>query len=199
MNPPEGLIVLARGEADQPQRALFAASALALVRYADPAAWVTATAIAQALAPVQEVVATQHEHAGVIVTSAEGPVETMATVAEAARAGFASPLRYPAANPGSLTGVACLLFGLRGPSLNLTLPAATGVPVGLLLAGRWLQTPAVPFVILAACSPGTTARYLTRCLLLAGQGSPCSPMAGELSAEAAWLLDLPPESAEEGT
>ena len=42
---------------------------------------------------------------GVLVTSPRGPVETIEAVAQAAREGFSSPLRYPASNPGSLAGV----------------------------------------------------------------------------------------------
>jgi hypothetical protein len=199
MSLPGDLIVVARGEADQPQRELFDAPTRASVRYADPAAWTTATAIARAVAPIREVIAAERDRVSIVVTSARGPVETMATVAEASRAGFASPLRYPAANPGSLTGVACILFGLRGSSLNLTLPAAEGVPIGLLVAGRWLQNRAVPLVVLAACSLGGPGRYLARCLVLARQDSPLGPGAADRSDPVAWLIAVPADLTREAT
>jgi hypothetical protein len=193
----DGLIVVAQGEARRPQREVFGAPALALVRYADPAAWIMATALAQALAPVREVVAAVPDRVGVIVTSAVGPVETLATVAEAARDNFASPLRYPAANPGSLAGVSCILFGFRGPSLTLTLPAPTGVPLGLLLAERWLQQ-AASYMVVAACSACAPGRYVARCLVLAPRGSPPGPVSGDLASEVNWLSTVPAEATPEG-
>jgi hypothetical protein len=189
MNPPDDVMVVARGEADQAQRDLFRSAARTLVRYADPAAWVTATAIARALDPVRDVVAADHERVSLVVTSACGPVETMASVAEAARSGFASPLRYPAANPWSLAGVACILFELRGFTLSLTLPPAAGVPIGLLLAGRWLHHRAVPLVLVASCSLREPNRYLARCLVLARPASALQPMAEDRSTAIAWLSE----------
>jgi hypothetical protein len=161
------LSIVSRGEADAPQREQLDPRALAAVRYADPAAWVIATAVARALAPVKEQLATAGDQVGVVVTGAQGPVETITTVATAAREGFTSPLRFPAANPGSLAGVTCIAFGVRGPSLSLLLPPAEGVPLGLLLASAWIHRGVVPFVVLAACSRGESGRPVARSLLLA--------------------------------
>jgi hypothetical protein len=190
MSLPDDVMVVARGEADQPQRDLFDPAARTLVRYADPAAWVTATAIARALDPLRDVVAADHDQISVVVTSDCGPIETMATVAEAARAGFASPLRYPAANPWSLAGVACILFGLRGFTLTLTMPPATGVPIGLLMAGRWLHHHAVPLAIVASCSLLETNRYMARCLALVPPASSSQRTSMDRSTAFAWLRGL---------
>jgi hypothetical protein len=191
MSLPEDLIVVAQGEADRPERDLFEAAARSQVRYADPAAWVTATAIARALGPIREIIAAEHDRVSLVVTSAWGPIETIATVAEAAQTGFASPLRYPAANPWSLAGVACILFGLRGSTLALTLPPAEGVPIGLLLAGRWLHHHRVPLVVVAACSLLAPSRYQSRCLVLARPGSSFQPIAADQAAAIAWLSHVP--------
>ena len=98
------LWILARGEADELERGLFDKRALTTVRYADPAAWVVATAAARAMAGARDAVAAAGEGVGVLVTSPRGPVETIAAVAQAAREGFSSPLRYPASSPGSPRG-----------------------------------------------------------------------------------------------
>ena len=52
-----------------------------------PAAWITATAVANALDPVREAVTAAHDRAGLVVTSAEGPVEAMGALAGSSRAG----------------------------------------------------------------------------------------------------------------
>ena len=161
----QDLIVVGHGEADAVQRELIDPRAWSTVRYADPAAWVTATSVARALAASCQQTAALRSQVGLVVTSAEGSVETMATVSEAARAGFASPLRFPAANPASLAGVSCIAFGFQGPTLNLVLPSSRGVPLGVLLAGRWLRCGAAAYVVVAACSRRSPGRYLARSLL----------------------------------
>jgi hypothetical protein len=183
------LTLVSRGEADAWERDLFETHARTAIRYADPAAWITATAVARALAPIEEAVASVRHQVGFMLTSELGPTETIATVAEAARANLSSPLRYPAANPGSLVGVTCIAFGLRGPTLNLTMPPVQGVPVGLIAAAGWIQRQGTPFVLMATCFRDASQRRLARCLTLAG--SDCSlPSAKPLqAADVAWICD----------
>jgi hypothetical protein len=182
-----GLRILARGEADDLERALFDRRALTTVRYADPAAWVVATAAARAIAEARAAAAAAGDGVGVLVTSPRGPVETIAAVAQAAREGFSSPLRYPASNPGSLAGVTCIALGLRGPTLMLTMPPEDGAPVGLLLGGRWIDRGDVPLALVAACWERSPGKPRARCLLLGRAAKVDEGLSLDRTRDAAWL------------
>jgi hypothetical protein len=181
------LSILARGEADELERELFEKRALATVRYADPAAWTVATATARAFAAARSEVTAAGDAIGVLVTSARGPVETIAAVAQAAREGFSSPLRYPASNPGSLAGVTCIALGLRGPTLMLTMPPAEGAPLGLLLGGRWIERGDVPIVVVATCRERSPGKHTARCLLLGRAREPSATGSLDRLRDGAWL------------
>jgi hypothetical protein len=187
-----------------------AEAALAAIRYADPASWATATAVAHAIAAERDAVLAAHDRVGVIVTSAEGPVEAMAAMNEAAKSGSSSPIRYPASNAGSLAGIPTIGFTFRGPTLMLTLPADRGAPVGLLLADAWLRRGHADYVVLAACGRVADGKPAARCLLLAAAGkagvaldhdgaaSGPMPQAGravlDRDRDAAWLAAQPEAS-----
>src|SRR5262245_46727610 len=162
--------IAARGEADEERREAIDPQARATIRYADAAAWITATAAANALAEVGEPVSEMRPEVGVVTVSDDGPGETMAAVAEAAAAGFSSPMRYPAANPGSLAGVLCIAFGLRGPTLNLTMKPEDALPVVFQAAAGWLDRGVMPFLLVASCRR-TEDGYRSRCLLLSRRDS----------------------------
>jgi hypothetical protein len=181
------LSILARGEADELERELFDRRALATVRYADPAAWTVATAAARAIAAAREAVTAAGDAIGVLVTSPRGPVETIAAVAQAAREGFSSPLRYPASNPGSLAGVTCIALGLRGPTLMLTMPPLEGAPLGLLLGGRWIERGDVPLVVVAACRERSPGKHTARCLLLGRAAAGADGGSIDRARDGAWL------------
>lgn len=189
--------IVARGESIDVKRNQFealagaegrkgGAAALAAIRYADPASWATATSVAHAVATHREAVLAAHDRVGVIVTSADGPVEAIAAMCEASKEGSSSPIRFPASNAGSLTGLTSIGFTFRGPTLMLTLPADRGAPVGLLLADAWLQRGHADYVIVAACSR-VGGKPAARCLLLSAQG------AGAIDRDegAAWLAAAP--------
>jgi hypothetical protein len=186
---PAALYILGRGEALEAPRDRFKAPAIKAIRYADPAAWVTANAVADAVDPVREALAAAHDRVGVVVTSAAGPVEAMAAMCEAARDGSSSPIRFPASNAGSLTGLTSIAFTFRGPTLMLTMPPARGVPVALLLADAWLRRGVAAYVVVAACAPATSGRPAARCLLLGGDTASLDP-----DVEARWLAGVPGEA-----
>jgi hypothetical protein len=177
------VVVAGRGEATEAKRARFDAPAVVAIRYADPASWITANAVANAVDPVREAVLAAHDRAGIVVTSAEGPVEAMAAMHEQALAGSSSPIRFPASNAGSLAGILSIAFGFRGPTVMLTLPPDRGVPVGLLLAEAWLGRGVVSFVAVAAHGKGQA-----RCLILATEveGAPL-----DRERDTAWLSGAP--------
>ena len=178
---------LARGEADVFERALFRSQVLTTVRYADPAAWVVATAAARAFAAVPETVAAAGDRVSVVVTSPRGPVETMAWMASATREGSSSPLRFPASNPGSLAGVTCIVLGLRGPTLMLTMAPGQGVPLALRLSEQWMARGDVTLALVAACWEQAPGKHVARCLLV---GGPSSPTPDHPAEDGAWLAGL---------
>jgi hypothetical protein len=161
------LAVAGSGEADSPQPDLFEARTRATVRYADPAAWITAAAIANAISSFRDELAGCLHQVGVVVVSDQGPTATMAEVNAATANGFSSPLRYAASSPGSLAGVACIAFGFRGPTLNFTMCPADGVPVALQLCDNWLSRGVVRYMVLATFNAGGPTAGLSRALLLA--------------------------------
>lgn len=158
---PPTLSVLGAGSASCPQPELFSPQARATVRYADPAAWITAAAVARAIAEAGELPSEWLHQTGLVVVSDQGPQAAMAQVQAAAATGFSSPLRYSASNPGSLVGVACIAFGFRGPTLYLAMRPEDGVPVALNLCSGWLARGAARYMAVAAFSAnGARALWL---------------------------------------
>jgi hypothetical protein len=188
-----GLAVLSRGEARGMDRTLLDPRAVMTVRYADEAAWTVATAVARALAPVREQLSLLLDHTGLIVASPQGPAATIAAVGADARAGRASPVRFPAANPGSMAGVSCILFGLRGPALNLLLPPDRGVPVGWFLAACWLNREAAACMGLAATVRRGPLPCVARAVLLTRRTTRGSETDQDLADAKAWLAACPTE------
>src|ERR1017187_8076674 len=133
------LTVAGSGEAGASQRDLFDARVRAIVRYADPAAWTTATAVASALAGAEELLAKWRHEIGIIAISDQGPGGTMAEVQAEGTRGFSQPMHYAAASPGTLVGVSCIAFGLRGPTMNVTMAPQDGIPIALTLCAGWLE------------------------------------------------------------
>ncbi len=180
------LALMARAEANRPQPELLAPQVRTTVRYADIAAWTTTAAVSHLFAPIQSQLASVRDHIGVIVVSDDGPQETMNTVAESARAGHSSPLRFPAAGPCSLAGVVCIAHQLRGPTLNLILPPARGVPAALAVSAGWLHQ-SVTFVVVAVFARRSSNGLLARCVLLAAKGASLLQAAPFNETDAAWL------------
>lgn len=172
MNELGALIVTGSGEADSYQRDLFEARVRATVRYADPAAWITATAVAKALAGAAGLLADWRQEIGMIAISDQGPGGTMAEVQAVAATGFSSPLHYAASGPWTLVGVSCIAFGLRGPTINLTMDPRDGLPVALTLCAGWLKRKAARLMVVATCRAGNPAAMISHAVLLAPAGLP---------------------------
>lgn len=164
----DALAVIGTGEATVWERDLFDPSVRTVIRYADPAAWITATAVARSLAPIHDSVVALRNQIGLIVISQQGPAETISEVAAAARSNLSSPLRYPAANPGSMVGVSCIALGLHGPTLNLTMPLEPGIAVALSVVEGWVRSNAASVVMLATCGADASQSPVARCHALAG-------------------------------
>jgi hypothetical protein len=184
------LSVAGKGDANRPEPDLFDPHLRTVVRYADPAAWTTAAAVARAIAPVRDILAAARDDVAVLAVSDDGPQETMQALEEAARKEFSSPLRFPAGNPGSFVGVSCILFGFRGPTLNFTLPPPEGASVALDLAAGWLKRRVVRYVVLSTCALRKNQGPVARSLLLTTEhrtGLPGSPLA---TTDADWLRSV---------
>lgn len=188
---PEHVVELGRGGAREPARDLFGREAVKRVRYADRAAWTTAAAVARAVAPVRQELVRGRDRVGVVVTSAHGPSETLAVVARDARDGYGSPLRYPAASPGSLVGVCCILFGFRGPTLNLLMRSCEGVAAAGFAAGRWLAGGAAGYMVVAVCVRLPMGNQAARALVLADRTERPDATGPEGAQSAAWLAACP--------
>ncbi len=181
------LMIMGKGEARQPQPELFDARLRTIVRYADPAAWICAVAVAQAVATMKEELTAVRDQVGVVVVSDLGPQETIQALDDAAAAGFSSPLRFPAGNPGSLVGVTCILNGFRGPTINFIMPPESGVPAGLVLAAGWLHRRICSFVVVTSCARPDEQGLCARSLLLSTRdGKPARGLT-LVDAEADWL------------
>jgi hypothetical protein len=153
-----GVSVASRAEADVPLREYAGRKAVEIVRYADPAAWLVAAAVCRGWDAVHD--RPSADEVGVITVGSGGPTEAMRAVADGTRAGQASAMRFAAASPCTLTGVTCIAGGFRGPTLNVTMPPATGVRIALLVAAAWLRS-GVKAVAVAA-----QGRRIARCVVL---------------------------------
>lgn len=163
-----GVVGLGYGEAEGSHRDAYARRVSSVVRYADPAAWCVVAAIDRALESVAGGRDVAGEGVGLALVSESGPVETMSTVAASVREGFVSPMRFAAATPASLAGLACIVFGFKGPTLTLTMPAEQGLAVAETVAANWLGRGAAELVLLLTCAfkngagPAATCRVLGR-------------------------------------
>lgn len=182
------MLVAGRAEAAEPQMQLFSPTARSAVRYADELSWTAATAVALALGGTPDGFKWCRNKTGLITISPDGPARTIAALAEASVGGFSSPLRYPAAGPGALGGVVCIMHDLRGPTMNLTMPSVLALPTALVLAGRWIAAHQIPLVVLLVSRRIGDGNYRARCVLLAGQGLDSGTSEAFSQIHSEWLL-----------
>ncbi len=186
MNERTALILAGSGETDSYQRDLFTAQVRSTVRYADPAAWITATAVANALAESGDLLAKWQHEIGMIAISDHGPGKSMAKMQADGDTGFSSPLHYAASSPGTLVGVSAIAFGLRGPTLNLTMDPRDGLAVALTMCASWLQRKAARMMVVATCRDLGPEKMMSRAVLLAPSefSGPSEPLT---ESKADWL------------
>jgi hypothetical protein len=163
----ETMVIVGSGEAESHCPELFEPRARTTVRFADPSAWITATAVARAISASKDLLTPALHEVGIVVISDQGPGATMAEVCAAAKTGFSSPLRYAASSPGSLAGVSCIAFGFRGPTLNLTMRIEDGLPIAFQMCSGWLARHAARFMVLATFLSSNTNNQMGRAVLLA--------------------------------
>ncbi|WP_238009392.1 hypothetical protein KZZ52_26225 [Dactylosporangium sp. AC04546] len=138
-----------------------------VVRYADPAAWLVLDAIAEAAPAVPGAAV------GLIGVSEHATLHTLRRCAadRAADPAALSPLRFVAASPGTLVGLAAVHLGYTGPSLLLTMPPALGRPVAVTIAQEWLRAgpPAARAVAVATYEVSADGTHVAECTWL-GEG-----------------------------
>jgi len=90
-------------------------------------------------------------------------------------------------------GVSCIAFGLRGPTMNLTMAPQDGIPVALTLCAGWLARKAAKLMVVATCSTSSSGAMISHALLLAPEGFSGSgtPMTESVIA---WLAAVDPAS-----
>lgn len=134
--------------------------------YADPATWLAAEAVGEILDPA----ALDGRETGVIGVSEHATRHTLRMVAVGVPKARISPMRFAAASPGSLVGVICTSFGLRGPTSMLSMPPGDALPVATALAADWLAGPVqmAGHVLVVTHEIGDDDRHRARCALLSG-------------------------------
>ena len=114
--------------------------------YADPVAWLVTDAVEAALRDAGERVRAAAAETGVLSVSREATKLTMHQLATAG--GRVSPMKFAGASAGSIAGVPCIVFGLQGPSMVLSMPPADGRAVAQLVARSWLAAENCRYVVL---------------------------------------------------
>jgi hypothetical protein len=138
--------------------------------FADPVAWLICAAFEAATGDNAAELAGAREDVGLIVISEFATTITMRSIAEGAGRGRVSPLRFAGANPAVLAGLACIRWGLRGPSLTLSMRPADGVAPAAAVARGLLSSGAASHVGLVAHAAGT--EHVAACVIVGGPARP---------------------------
>lgn len=178
-----GLHIVARAVIEAPCESAHAQRLRSKIRYADPSSWLLVEAIDRAGLPgLLAGQAGRGEATAVVVVAPAGCPQAAADLAHQARGGAVSPLRYPAAGPSASLGLACIVFGLCGPTLTLTMPLADGVPRAIWLAQRYLERRDAELAIVA-----TVESAVARCMIVTMSDGTHDGTA--LDSAAPWLLE----------
>ena len=162
-----GLFVLASSWAVWgPQNTERSKRALAIARYADPVALALVESVGMTLAKLPTV---DESCLAVITISHLMPDEAARSVRAQLDQGVLRPSRFIAANPSAALGLTCAVFGIRGPTLALTMPATEAAHVAALLAAGWLSSGLVTTVLLCAVEDSTPLSV--RCAAVALKGN----------------------------
>ncbi|MBN1203848.1 MAG: coronafacic acid synthetase [Myxococcaceae bacterium] len=163
---PEPLVILGWGRASADAPNPHAARLRQVVRYSDPSSWAVVLAAEQAMAPHSEACRAAAERVSVIQLGSRGPAESMERAAADAQQGLASPVRFPASSPSAATGLLCIAFGFRGPTLSLTQPLPQALPTAFTLSTRWLARGVVDLGLIVTFDVAQARSPRAACLLL---------------------------------
>lgn len=166
----QGLEVLAGGTATASE--LGGQGQRAASFYADPVAWLVVDAVRDALGALNGSGAAVRDGGaavGVLSVSELCTLHTMRLMAGGIRRGRLSPLRFAGANPGAIAGLACIVFGFRGPSLVLSMPPVTARPVTALVARSWLEGGGCHYVVANEHEQRADGTHVVRSAVLISQ------------------------------
>jgi hypothetical protein len=180
------VLVIGRGEAGLGDAERYGKGLERKLRYADAAAWTIKGATAAALTRLSDKIDSVRDSVGLATSTNVGPRDTIADVARAARTGQCSPLRFAAANPGSVAAVTCVAFGFRGPTRNLLMPPAHAAPLLSMFAELWLGEKIAEVVLLSTFAVGAPEVPAARCLVLARRDFGADSV-DDLDSAARWL------------
>lgn len=143
--------------------------------YADPAAWAVLAAVDELFAGCRDDVRPIPGATAMIVVSTHGTADTMAAIARATPGGRLSPLRFAGASAGGMVSLACLVHGLRGPTLVITSGPADGCPAARTMARHWLRTGAASHVVIAVHDRDPLRGHDVRCVVVEAAADPGTP------------------------
>jgi len=115
--------------------------------YATPLAWAAADFTGLLLGEDDEIAP---HHTGMIVASDECSLSTIRELSRAAARGAVSPLRFAGASPSIVAGLPALQYGIRGPTLALTMPPEHASSAILALIKYWVGSNNIASVIAVA-------------------------------------------------
>ncbi len=138
------------------------------IRFVDPASLLVAIAVEKCLKDTK----LDHESVGIIATSQLSTISTFQKVYEESKTSIVSPLKFSAASPGTLAGLSCILFGLRGPSIHFTMPVnESSLQTSRSLANIWKAEGQAQSVILATVIKQNNEIEARCCLLTNEEGA----------------------------
>ncbi|MEU3825516.1 polyketide synthase [Streptomyces sp. NPDC029080] len=117
--------------------------------FADPVAWLVTAAVDRALRASADDLTAAPDRVGVITLSGTCSALTMTALADSARRGRISPLRFAGAHPGVLAGLTCIRRKFRGPTLALAMDPVHGLDPAAAVTAAWLGGGQASHVLLA--------------------------------------------------
>jgi hypothetical protein len=121
------------------------------LRNADPTVWPVLDSVAALYRANRARLEPHRDHVGMIhYGSAYPKAIAQRVIADMSRNGRVSPAAFINANAGAALSICCTRFGFRGPTMNLTMPAASARTLVDVLAARWLGQGSARYLILVA-------------------------------------------------
>jgi hypothetical protein len=121
------------------------------VRNADPTVWTVLECVGRIYRAHRARLEPHQEHIGMIHSGSAYPKATAQRVmTDLERSGRVSPAAFINANAGAALSICCTRFGLRGPTMNLTMPATDARMLVDVLARQWLRQDNARYLILIA-------------------------------------------------
>ncbi len=115
--------------------------------YADPASWLVLDALEKAIKTCNIDIEKDRIEVGVIAISAQCTKHTMHRITNQVKGGRISPIRFAGANPGSLAGLPCIIYGFKGPSLTFSMLPNDCLETVNTLSISWFRQKIIRFLI----------------------------------------------------